>query len=258
MVALICKMARQDRIDKYRAIVLGKRKATAIQEAQLKKYKYAFALLCEGFSPLQITQQILNSDFDIHSMASAYKVVRECMLIFGNASKYHKQGLRSANYERLMKLARLCEGFSPLQITQQILNSDFDIHSMASAYKVVRECMLIFGNASKYHKQGLRSANYERLMKLARLCEEKGDYATTRLLIKDANELMGLMKDDEDMFEDAQDWMKPEAFVVITDPNQVDAAQRMIEMEIPGEETEFEDVDDEEGPEEGKTDLPHS
>jgi hypothetical protein len=196
MVALICKMARQDRIDKYRAIVLGKRKATAIQEAQLKKYKYAFALLCEGFSPLQITQQILNSDFDIHSMASAYKVVRECMLIFGNASKYHKQGLRSANYERLMKLARLCE--------------------------------------------------------------EKGDYATTRLLIKDANELMGLMKDDEDMFEDAQDWMKPEAFVVITDPNQVDAAQRMIEMEIPGEETEFEDIEDEEGPEEGKTDLPHS
>jgi hypothetical protein len=182
-------MARQDRIDKYRAIVLGKRKATAIQEAQLKKYKYAFALLCEGFSPLQITQQILNSDFDIHSMASAYKVVRECMLIFGNASKYHKQGLRSANYERLMKLARLCE--------------------------------------------------------------EKGDYATTRLLIKDANELMGLMKDDDDMFEDAQDWMKPEAFVVITDPNQVDAAQRMIEMEIPGEGTEFEDIEDEEGPEEG-------
>lgn len=194
-VALICKMARQDRIDKYRAIVLGKRRPTQIQEAQLKKYKYAFALLCEGFSPLEITQQLLNADLDIQSMAMAYKVVRECMLIFGDASKYHKKGLRSANYERLMKLARLCE--------------------------------------------------------------EKGDYATTRLLIKDANELMGLMKDDEEMFEDASDWMKPEAFVVITDPNQVEAAQRVIEMEIPSEEVEFEDIDDEERTEEGKTDLSH-
>ena len=189
-------MARQDRIDRYRAIVLGKRKATQLQEAQIKKYKYAFALLCEGFSPLQITQQLLTADLDIQSMATAYKVVRESMMVFGNAAKYHKQGLRSANYERLMKLARLCE--------------------------------------------------------------EKGDYATTRLLIKDANELMGLNEDDEDMFEDAQDWMKPEAFIVITDPSQVESAQRVIEMELPGEEVEFEDIDDEEGAEEGKTDISNS
>jgi len=196
-VAFICKMAtKQDRIDKYRAIVLGKRKPSQLQAIQLKKYKYAFALLCEGFSPLEISQQLLDADLDIHSMAMAFRVVRECMMIFGNASKYHKQGLRSANYERLMKLARLCE--------------------------------------------------------------EKGDYSTTRLLIKDANELMGLMKDDEDMFEDASDWMKPEAFVVITDPNQVDAAQRVIEMEISSEEVEFEDIDDEEGYQAGQTDLPNS
>ncbi len=189
-------MARQDRIDRYRAIVLGKRKATQLQELQIKKYKYAFALLCEGFSPLQITQQLLTADLDIQSMATAYKVVRESMMVFGNAAKYHKQGLRSANYERLMKLARLCE--------------------------------------------------------------EKGDYATTRLLIKDANELMGLNEDDEDMFEDAQDWMKPEAFIVITDPSQVESAQRVIEMELPGEEVEFEDIEDEEGAEEGKTDISNS
>jgi len=117
--------------------------------------------------------------------------------------------------------------------------------------------MLSFGNATKDNKKGLRSAKYERLMKLARLCEEKGDYATTRLLIKDANELMGLMKDDEEMFEDASDWMKPEAFVVITDPNQVEAAQRVIEREIQNEEVELEDIDDEERTEKGKTDLSH-
>lgn len=172
---------------------MGKRKPTMLQDAQLKKYKFSFALLCEGFSPLQITQQLISSDLDVKSMAMAYKIVRESMQIFGNAARYHKLGLKSANYERLMKLAKLCE--------------------------------------------------------------EKGDYATTRLLIKDANELMGLMKDDEEMLDDAQDWMKPEAFMVITDPNQVDAAQKLIEMEIESDDVEFEDVDDEERPEESQADI---
>jgi hypothetical protein len=189
----VLSMARQDKIDRYRAIIMGKRKPTILQDLQLKKYKFSFALLCEGFSPLQITQQLIASDLDVNSMAMAYKIVRESMQIFGNAARYHKLGLKSANYERLMKLAKLCE--------------------------------------------------------------EKGDYATTRLLIKDANELMGLMKDDEEMLDDAQDWMKPEAFMVITDPNQVDAAQKLIEMEIESDDVEFEDVDDEERPEESQTDI---
>lgn len=185
----------QDKIDKYKAIVLGKKNPSKLQEEQMKKYRYAYGLLCEGYAPLNIANQLMQSEMDVLSLATAFRIVREAMLIFGNASKYNKQAMRAANYERLMKLAMLCE--------------------------------------------------------------ERGDFSTTRLLIKDANELLNLKEEDDDMFENSNDWMNPEAFVIITDPKSIDAAHRVIELDLQTEEVDFEALEDEEEQTTGNTDQSH-
>jgi hypothetical protein len=184
----------ENKIDKYRKIVLGAKTPTRMQEGQLKKYRYAFGLLCEGFAPLEVVKQLVLANIGVETQSMAFVIVKDAMAIFGNAAKFNKAGLKTANYERLMKLAQMCE--------------------------------------------------------------QKGDFSTARLLIKDANELMGLSHDENENLESFEDWMKPEAFVIITDPKGLENASKVVEMEWDAEDAEILNQSDEERNQGSQDDLP--
>jgi hypothetical protein len=170
-----------DKIDRYRAIVLGQRPGTEKQKECLVRFRHAFTMLCEGFTPMQAAGDVMET--------------------FGVAQ--------------------------------------------TMGFRIVKDAIAIFGDANKFSKRGMKVANYERLMKLAQRCEERGEYATARLLIKDANELLGLTGDDDEHLENPNDWMRPDGFIIVTDPKALENASKIIEVETI--DAELIDEEDEEG-----------
>ena len=168
-----------DKIDRYRAIVLGKRSGTEKQKESIARFRHAFTMLCEGFTPMQTAKDIITT-FE----------VGETM-----------------------------------------------------ALRIVRDSVAVFGDANRFSKRGMKVANYERLMKLAQRCEERGEFSTARLLIKDANELLGLTNDDEEHLENPNEWMRPDGFIIMTDPKALENAHKIIEFETQDAEV----IDEEEG-----------
>jgi hypothetical protein len=156
-----------DKIDRYREIVLGRKNGTEKQRASVARFRHAFTMLCEGYTPMQAAQDV-------------------------------------------MKV--------------------FEV-SQTMALNIIRDSIAVFGDANKFSKRGMKVANYERLMKLAQRCEERGEFSTARLLIKDANELLGLTGDDDEHLENPNEWMRPDGFIIVTDPKALENASKIIEVE---------------------------
>jgi hypothetical protein len=167
-----------DKIDRYREIVLGRKNGTEKQRASVVRFRHAFTMMCEGYTPMQAAQNVMEV---------------------------------------------------------------FDV-SQTMALRIIRDAIAVFGDANKFSKRGMKVANYERLMKLAQRCEERGEYSTARLLIKDANELLGLTGDDDEHLENPNEWMRPDGFIIVTDPKALENASKIIEVETEDAEV----VDDEE------------
>jgi hypothetical protein len=170
-----------DKIDRYREIVLGRKTGTEKQRESIVRFRHAFTMLCQGYTPMQASGDVME--------------------IFGVGQ--------------------------------------------TMALNIVRDAIAVFGDANKFSKRGMKVANYERLMKLAQRCEERGEYATARLLIKDANELLGLTGDDDEHLENPNDWMRPDGFIIVTDPKALENASKIIEVETI--DAELIDEEDEEG-----------
>jgi hypothetical protein len=167
-----------DKIDRYREIVLGRKNGTEKQRASVARFRHAFTMICEGYTPLQTAQNVMET---------------------------------------------------------------FDV-GQTMALRIIRDAIAVFGDANKFSKRGMKVANYERLMKLAQRCEERGEFSTARLLIKDANELLGLTGDDDEHLENPNEWMRPDGFIIVTDPKALENASKIIEVETEDAEV----IDDEE------------
>jgi hypothetical protein len=167
-----------DKIDRYREIVLGRKNGTEKQRASVARFRHAFTMMCEGYTPMQAAGNVME--------------------VFGV--------------------------------------------SQTMAMRIIRDAIAVFGDANKFSKRGMKVANYERLMKLAQRCEERGEYSTARLLIKDANELLGLTGDDDEHLENPNEWMRPDGFIIVTDPKALENASKIIEVETEDAEV----IDDEE------------
>ncbi len=128
----------------------------------------------------------------------------------------------------------VCHGYTKIVAAKRLIKketSEGKTISFSQAAKLVKESLEILGQATESIKQGLKYAAYENLMRLAKKAEKKSDYATARLLIADANKLMGLDQITDGGVENPQDYMQPEAFMITTNPKFLDVANKMIEVE---------------------------
>jgi hypothetical protein len=155
------------------------------------------------------------------------KIDRYRQIVLGIIPGTAKQREMLVKYRHGFSL--LCEGWTPMQVAHELMK-EFDCGT-TMGLRIVRDSIAIFGDAAKFSKKGMKAANYERLMKLAKKCEERGEYGTARLLIKDANELLGLVGDSEEHLENNAEWMRPDGFVIITDPAVLENANKIITVE---------------------------
>lgn len=155
------------------------------------------------------------------------KIDRYRQIVLGLKAGTDKQKEMLVKYRQGFTM--LCEGWTPMQTANEVMR-EFGC-SQTMALRIVKDAIAIFGDANKFSKKGMKAANYERLMKLAKKCEERGEYTTARLLIKDANELLGLVGNDEEHLENPNEWMRPDGFMIITDPAALENAQKIITIE---------------------------
>lgn len=93
-----------NKLDKFIAIVVGKKEGSKKQNEQLEKYRFAFSLASNGYTPLQISK-IVAEKFGM-SQSSAWRLLRESKEIFGDASQSSKRGEQYAMYEFFMRMAK--------------------------------------------------------------------------------------------------------------------------------------------------------
>jgi hypothetical protein len=153
-------------------------------------------------------------------------------IIQGDRKGTEKEHAQLKRYQFVF--AMVCHGFTPMVAAKQLVKreqNEGNTLSFSQSAKLVKEALLIFGKANETLKSGLKYASYEHLMRLAKKAEKKGDYATTRLIIADANKLMGLDQITDGGIENPADYMQPEAFALIDNPKFLDVANKMIEVE---------------------------
>jgi hypothetical protein len=97
----------EDKFDLYIQMVIGKRKGSAKQQEMLSKFRYAFNLICEGYTPLQVSK-IVAEKYDM-SQSRAFKIIQDAKKIFGDASEFSKKGDQYAYYEYCMRMAKKAE-----------------------------------------------------------------------------------------------------------------------------------------------------
>jgi hypothetical protein len=70
----------------------------------LSKFRYAFNLICEGYTPLQVSK-IVAEKYDM-SQSRAFKIIQDAKKIFGDASEFSKKGEQYAYYEYCMRMSK--------------------------------------------------------------------------------------------------------------------------------------------------------
>jgi hypothetical protein len=136
-------------------------------------------------------------------------------------------------------------GYSIMKAAEQ-LEKQFDLSIQQSA-NIVSQALKVFGKADAHMRQGMKYAGYENLMRLAKLAEEDEDYVTARLLIKDAHELMGLHEEEVGGYENPEDYMQPTKYIYTDDPAMLNAAKRILTLDIQAEDAEIVNEEDAEG-----------
>jgi hypothetical protein len=150
-------------------------------------------------------------------------------------------GHRKGSEKELKQLERyqychviVCHGYTKITAANRLMKkeeSEGRTISFSQAAKLVKESLEILGHADETVKAGLKYAAYENLMRLAKKAEAKQDYSTARLLINDANKLMGLDQVTDGGVENPQDYMQPDSFMITDNPKFLDVANKMIEVE---------------------------
>jgi hypothetical protein len=150
-------------------------------------------------------------------------------------------GHRKGSEKELKQLERyqychviVCHGYTKITAANRLMKkeeSEGRNISFSQAAKLVKESLEILGHADETIKAGLKYAAYENLMRLAKKAEQKQDYSTARLLINDANKLMGLDQITDGGVENPQDYMQPDSFMITDNPKFLDVANKMIEVE---------------------------
>lgn len=98
---------KQDKFERYTDIVVGTSKGTTKQNEMLSRYRFAFGLICDGYTPL-VVSKVLAEKYDI-SQGRGFKIIREAKIIFGDAGEFSKKGSRYAMYEYMMRLSKNAE-----------------------------------------------------------------------------------------------------------------------------------------------------
>lgn len=107
-MALYCFVAENiNKYERYVEIVIGNRKGSAKQNDMLSKYRFAFALACEGYTAMTISK-VLAEKYDI-SQSRGFKIIKEAKIIFGDAGEFSKKGMKYAMYEYFMGLSKKSE-----------------------------------------------------------------------------------------------------------------------------------------------------
>ena len=150
-------------------------------------------------------------------------------------------GHRKGTEKELKQLERyqychviVCHGYTKIVAAKRLIKKEISegrTISFSQAAKLVKESLEILGHADETVKAGLKYAAYENLMRLAKKAEKKCDYATARLLINDANKLMGLDQITDGGLENPDDYMNPDGFFLTDNPKFLDVANKMIEAE---------------------------
>lgn len=89
----------EDKLDKYRDFLLGRKALTAKQHEMLANYRKAFAWRCKGFSQ-QHVMQMLKQDASIDD-AMAYRILQEATKLYGRVEDIDKEGTRRILIEHL-------------------------------------------------------------------------------------------------------------------------------------------------------------
>jgi hypothetical protein len=106
-------LSEGDKLDVYRAFLLGKCELIAKQEEMFERYLFADKLLCQGAGKkgglsYSNTVTIVSSHFQM-SKANAYKVVRESQELFGDALESMKSAQKRVAYENFIRIANKAE-----------------------------------------------------------------------------------------------------------------------------------------------------
>jgi hypothetical protein len=111
---------KQDKIDRYKEIVIGHRTGTAKQLEQLGRFRFAFSLACEGYSSWTVANAL--EEKYLISKAQAYRLILDAKYIFGDAAQFTKAGEKRAMYEYLFKLAKKAEAGGDFSTARNCIN----------------------------------------------------------------------------------------------------------------------------------------
>jgi hypothetical protein len=101
------QLERQNKFGRYVDMIIGKTSGSLKQKQVLSMYRFAFTMICEGYTPLVVAQAVADN-YDV-SRSRGFKVVQEAKVVFGDAAKFSKNGARYARAEYLMRLAKKAE-----------------------------------------------------------------------------------------------------------------------------------------------------
>lgn len=121
--------------------------------------------------------------------------------------------------------------YSIMERAKELLNHFPDI-SLTTAHRITQEASDIFCDALTINLQAERNMWYQSLVQAARKAREEGDLNAFANLSKQAIELMNL-KNLPDGSLDSPDNYQPDVFIFTTDPKYLEAADKVITIDVP-------------------------
>lgn len=182
-------------------------------------------------------------------MAKLDRFERFTLIAMGKRNPSEKEKEQMAKYRMAFSLS--CQGFTVMEAAKEI-EAQFNL-SQSQAAKIVADAKVIYGDGYKMNKAAEQNAWYNFLQATARKAQSNGDLNAAIAAAREAIKLKGLNEINTDALDDPADYMKPEVFLISSDPVLLKAAKKVITLEIEAEEAQIVDEDGE--GEDGGSDL---